>query len=434
MYRQAMEELLKWKNNKNKKPLILKGARQVGKTWLMKKFGKLEYKKTLYINFENNQQMKQIFEIDMNIDRIILSLEIYSNSKIDHQNTLLIFDEVQEVPKALSALKYFNENNPEYQIICAGSLLGVALHQGTSFPVGKVEFLDIYPLSFIEFIEAMGKKQLVELLKTRNFKIATSFKTEYVELLKNYYYIGGMPEVVYNFSKNRDYNEVKAIQERILIAYEQDFSKHAPNQDIPKIRMIWNNIPSQLAKENKKFIYGLVKEGTRAKEYEMALLWLFDCGLIHKVQRVTVPALPLKAYVDLKAFKLFIVDVGLLSCMVRLKPSVLLNGNDIFKEFKGALSEQFVFQQLKTLKNIDTYYWSNNRGSSEIDFLIDTGDKVVPIEVKAEKNLNAKSLKSYHEKYNPSISVRTAMLDYKKEEWLINLPLWAIEIIESEVE
>lgn len=434
MYREAMKKLTKWKNKKNKKPLIIKGARQVGKTWLMKKFGETSYERTIYINFDNNQQITELFNQDMKIDRIITGLELYSGNKIDPQKTLLIFDEIQEVPKALTALKYFNENAPEYQIICAGSLLGVALHQGTSFPVGKVEFMDLYPMSFTEFMRAMGKEQFVELINKNNFNMATTFRQEYIELLKYYYYVGGMPEVVSNFSLNKDFNEAREIQERILSAYEQDFSKHAPNDVIPRIRMLWNNIPSQLTKENKKFIYGLIKEGARAKEYEMAMLWLVDCGLIHKVHRVKAPNLPLKAYEDFKAFKLFVLDVGLLSCMVRLNQSVLVKDNQLFKEFKGALTEQYVLQQLITLKDIDTYYWTNDRGNAEIDFLIDTGEKVVPIEVKAETNLKAKSLKSYFEKFNPTISVRTAMLDYKREDWLINIPLWGIEEIENEVQ
>lgn len=433
MYRDAMDDLIKWKNKKNKKPLVIRGARQVGKTWLMKKFGETSFEKTVYINFENNQQMKELFEMNIRTERIITGIELYSGHKINSENTLLIFDEIQEVPKALSALKYFNENTPEYQIVCAGSLLGVALHQGTSFPVGKVEFMNLHPMSFTEFMRAMGKEQFVELVIQGSFDMATTFKQEYIDLLKYYYYIGGMPEVVSNFSRNMDFNEAREIQERILIAYEQDFSKHAPNKEIPRIRMLWNSIPSQLAKENKKFIYGLIKDGARAKEYEMAMLWLIDCGLVYKVLRVKVPNLPLKAYEDLKAFKLFVLDVGLLSCMVRLNQSVLLNGNELFREFKGALTEQYVLQQLMTLKRLDTYYWTNNRGSAEIDFLVDIGEKIIPIEVKSEANLKAKSLKSYFEKFNPSISVRTAMLDYKKEDWIINIPLWAIEALENEV-
>ncbi len=431
MYRKAMEQLHKWKQKKNKKPLIIRGARQVGKTWLMKNFGETAFNQVVYVSFDNNRIMKDLFQSDMNIERIITGLELYAGHKINPIDTLLIFDEIQEVPKALTSLKYFNENAPEYQIICAGSLLGVALHQGTSFPVGKVEFLDLYPLSFSEFMRAMGKEQFAELLDKQDFELANTFKQEYIDLLKYYYYVGGMPEVVASFSENKDFNEAREIQQRILAAYEQDFSKHAPNEVVPRIRMLWNSVPSQLTKENKKFIYGLVKEGSRAKDYEMAMLWLTDCGLVHKVQRVTAPSLPLKAYEDLKAFKLFMLDVGLLSCMVRLNQRVLLNGNELFKEFKGALTEQYVLQQLKTLHGVETYYWTNDRGNAEVDFVVDTGEDIVPIEVKAETNLKAKSLKMYAEKFNPKISIRTAMVDYKQEEWLVNLPLWAIETVEK---
>ena len=373
--------------------------------------------------------MAGLFAADMKIDRIITGIEIYNGRKIDPQNTLLIFDEIQEVPAALTSLKYFNENAPQYQIVCAGSLLGVALHPGTSFPVGKVEFLDLYPLSLTEFMLAMQKGQFADLLKNGDLDMAATFKQEYVDLLKHYYYVGGMPEAVQNFAENRDFNSVRDIQQRILTAYEQDFSKHAPSGEVPRIRMLWNSIPSQLTKENKKFIYGLIKEGARAKDYEMSMLWLTDCGLVHKVQRATKPNLPLKAYEDLKAFKLFLVDVGLLSCQVRLGQTVLLEGDRLFNEFKGALTEQYVLQQLKTVKELGTYYWTNDRGSAEIDFLLDTGTEVIPVEVKAEKNLKAKSLKTYCEKFKPKTAIRTSMSDYKKEDWLTNIPLWAIEII-----
>lgn len=429
MIRTAMAELEKWKAKKRRKPLIIHGARQVGKTWLMKEFGAAEYRNVVYINFDNNERMKDLFEGGLEIERLITGLELYAGHKIDAENTLLIFDEVQEVPKALTSLKYFNEDAPQYQIICAASLLGVALPQGTSFPVGKVEFLDLYPLSFFEFMEAMGRGQYAELLQKGDFEMASTFKQEYVELLKYYYYVGGMPEAVLSFSENKDFNEVRDIQRRILSAYEQDFSKHAPKEVVPRLRMLWNSIPAQLAKENKKFIYGLVKEGARAKEYELALLWLTDCGLVHKIHRVVAPRLPLKVYEDMKAFKLFLLDVGLLSCMTGLRQSVLLDGNELFKEFKGALTEQYVLQQLKTLKGVAAYYWTADRGNAEIDFVIDTGSDIIPVEVKAEVNLQAKSLKVYRERFEPKETVRTSMADYKKEDWLVNLPLWALEVI-----
>ncbi len=429
MYRFAIEELKKWKARENRKPLIIRGARQVGKTWLMKEFGASSYEQTVYINFDSNTQMQRLFDGDLDVQRIIIGLELYIGYKIDPEKMLLVFDEIQEVPKALTSLKYFNENAPQYQIVCAGSLLGIALHDGTSFPVGKVEFLDLYPLSFYEFLTALGKGRFVSLLKDQEYSTASNFRQVYIDSLKQYYYIGGMPEVVQAFVDNKDFNEARTIQQRILSAYEQDFSKHAPNEAVPRIRMIWNSIPSQLAKENKKFIYGLIKEGARAKDYELALLWLSDCGLVHKVNRVTVPNLPLKAYEDLRAFKLFFVDIGLLSCLAGLRQNVLLDGNELFKEFKGALTEQYVLQELKTRKGIQCYYWTAERGTAEVDFVVDDGADVFPIEVKAEINLQAKSLKVFHEKYRPAKSIRTSMADYKDEGWLINLPLWAVENI-----
>lgn len=429
MYRTAFEKLCKWKERENRKPLIIEGARQVGKTWLMKEFGKQAYKDTVYINFDSNSKMSELFGADLNIDRLIMGIEIYIGRKINPNNTLLIFDEVQEVPRALSSLKYFYEDAPQYNIVCAGSLLGIALHEGTSFPVGKVEFLSLYPLSFREFLMAVAGERYVELLDKCDYDMVKAFKHIYIDVLKQYYFVGGMPEAVQSFVQNKDFKEVRDIQKRILMAYEQDFSKHAPIEIVPKIRMLWNSIPSQLAKENKKFIYGIVREGGRAKEYETAIMWLGDCGLVHKVGRVNAAGVPLKAYEDLKAFKLFIVDIGLLGCMVGLHQSVLLDGNELFIEFKGALTEQYVCQQLITLEDLNIYYYTNDRGSCEVDFVIDTGEKIVPIEVKAETNLKAKSLRTYCEKFSPDIAVRTSMSDYKKEDWLVNLPLYAIEEI-----
>lgn len=429
MYRTAIEKLLKWKQNKHRKPMIIEGARQVGKTWLMKEFGQQAYADTVYINFDSNSRMAELFASDLDTERLIMGLELYAGHKIDPDNTLLIFDEVQEVPRALSSLKYFYENAPQYHIVCAGSLLGIALHQGTSFPVGKVDFMNLYPLSFREFLMANGQERFAELIDKRDFQMITSFKLTYIDALKHYYYVGGMPEAVQSFAENKDFNEVREIQRRILMAYEQDFSKHAPNEIVPRLRMIWNSIPSQLAKKNKKFIYGLVREGARAKDYEAAIMWLSDCGLVHKISRVNTAGIPLRAYEDLKAFKLFVVDVGLLGCMAGLRQHTLLDGNDLFVEFKGALTEQYVCQQLKNIEDLDIYYYTNDRGSCEIDFVIDTGGKIVPVEVKAEVNLRAKSLKSYQEKFSPEISVRTSMADYKKEEWLVNLPLYAIDQI-----
>jgi len=430
MYRYAIENLDKWKNGKNRKPLIIEGARQVGKTWIMKEFGKKSYNKTVYINFDSNVQMAELFSIDLNVERIIMGLELYAGHKINPADTLIIFDEVQEVPKALSSLKYFYENAPEYHIVCAGSLLGIALHEGTSFPVGKVDFLKLYPLSFKEFLMAIGLERFAELLDKKDYDMIKSFKQTYIDALKQYYYVGGMPEVVSSFADEKDFVEARKIQRRILTAYEQDFSKHAPKEIVPKIRMLWNSIPSQLAKENKKFIYGLIREGARAKEYETAIMWLSDCGLVHKVSRINAPNIPLKAYEDLKAFKLFIVDVGLLGAMVRLNQRTLLNGNELFTEFKGALTEQYVMQQLAVNQDLGVYYYTNERNTCEVDFIVDNGDNIIPLEVKAEINLKAKSLKTYREKFTPEISIRSSMADYSEEVGLINLPLYAIDGIE----
>lgn len=433
MYRIAIEKLWKWKDSKRRKPLIIEGARQVGKTWLMKEFGKQAYENTVYINFDSNSRMAALFASDLDTDRLIMGLELFAGHKIDADNTLLIFDEVQEVPRALASLKYFYENAPQYHIVCAGSLLGIALHQGTSFPVGKVDFLKLYPLSFEEFLMAIGQERFAALLRSHEYLMITSFKQLYIDALKQYFFVGGMPEAVQFFAENKDFAEVREIQKRILTAYEQDFSKHAPNDIVPKLRMLWNSIPSQLSKENKKFFYGLVREGARAKEYENALMWLCDCGLVHKISRVNTSGIPLKAYEDLKAFKLFLVDVGLLGCMAGLSCRTLLDGNDLFVEFKGALTEQYVCQQLKTAEALEIYYYTNDRGTCEVDFILDTGEKIVPVEVKAETNLKAKSIKTFWEKFSPEIAVRTSMSDYKKEDWLLNLPLYAIEQITNEI-
>lgn len=430
MYRTAIEKLYRWKESKRRKPLIIEGARQVGKTWLMKEFGRLAYADTVYINLDSNSQMTDLFAVDLDTDRLLLGLELYAGRKIDPENTLLIFDEVQEVPRALSSLKYFCENAPQYHIICAGSLLGIALHHGTSFPVGKVDFLKLYPLSFKEFLMATGSERFAELLGRHDYGMISSFRQTYIDALKRYYFVGGMPEAVQSFAEDRDFNEVRSIQKRILAAYEQDFSKHAPNEIVPRIRMVWNSIPSQLTKENKKFIYGLVREGGRAKDYETAIMWLSDCGLVHKVSRVNSAGIPLKVYEDMKAFKLFLVDVGLLGCMTGLHQRTLLDGNDLFTEFKGALTEQYVCQQLKTIDDLGVYYYTNDRGSCEIDFIIDNGVQVIPVEVKAEVNLKAKSLRTFRDRFEPALSVRTSMADHKEEEWLVNLPLYAVEEID----
>lgn len=431
MYREKIEELKKWKNSESRKPLIIRGARQVGKTWLMKEFGEKYYQKCAYINFDDNSRMNKLFEEDFDIDRIIQGLKIESGVNIEAENTLIILDEIQETPKALKALKYFCENAREYHIISAGSLLGVAIHEGTSFPVGKVDFLDLTPLSFFEFLEALGENELLKLLKSNDFDMITVFETKLKEYLKIYYYVGGMPEVVNAYIENKDLNETREIQKKLLDAYEQDFSKHAPTNVVPRIRQLWNNIPTQLAKENKKFIYGLIREGARAREYEIALSWLIDCGLIYQVNRVNTAKIPLSAYQDFNAFKLYLLDVGLLTAMAGMDAKTLLEGNEVFQEFKGSLTEQYVLCQIKECTNLDTFYWSSDTGTAEIDFITQIDGNNVPIEVKANENLQSKSLKSFVQKYNTKINIRTSMSSYRKEEWLINIPLYSVGNIEK---
>ena len=429
MERKELSTLINWKNSKHRKPLIIRGARQVGKTWLMKEFGKKYYKKLIYINFETSKHLKEIFQQNFNAENIINALQIESGIKFNHKDTLIVFDEIQEVPEALHSLKYFYENKPDYQIIAAGSLLGIAHHKNISFPVGKVDFLKLYPLSFTEFLEALGHNNLVKLIDEQNWQLIKTFKNKYIQLLKQYYFVGGMPEPLGSFIENKDFEEVRKLQNNILYAYEQDFSKHAPGSIIPRIRMLWNSIPTQLAKENKKFIYGLIKKGARAKEYELALSWLIDCGLVYKIHNIKKPAIPLKTYSDFSSFKLFMVDTGLLSALSGLDIHTLIEGNSIFEEFKGALTEQYVLQQLLSLKKLDIYYWSSPKSSAEIDFLLQKENKMIALEVKAAENLQAKSLKVFTNKYQPFRSIRSSMSDYREENWMTNIPLYAIDTI-----
>ncbi len=425
MKRTELQGLIEWKHSPQRKPLIIRGARQVGKTWLMKTFAG-EYASMVYLNFESNPRLKTIFTGDFDIERIIKSLNIETGTSISPAATLLIFDEIQEAPGALTSLKYFYENAPQYNIVAAGSLLGVALHNHTSFPVGKVDFLDLHPFSFPEFLIAMGQQQLADLLNSRDWVMIKTFREKYIGFLKQYYYVGGMPEAVLAFITRSDFREVRDIQKRILAAYEQDFSKHAPNEIVPRIRMLWNSIPSQLAKENRKFIFSHIKQGARARDYELAMSWLIDCGLIHKINRAAKPAIPLKAYEDFSAFKLYLSDIGLLAAMGDIDVRTLLEGNTIFQEFKGALTEQYVLQQLITQKDWATYYWSADNGKAEIDFLVQLKGEILPIEVKAEENLKAKSLRIFNQQFKPFTAVRCSMSDFRKEDWLTNLPLYAI--------
>lgn len=431
MKRIAYSGLLEWKNKKIRKPLLIKGARQVGKTWLMKEFGKNEYESVAYVNFEKVTQLANLFEQDFDIPRILRSIQLVTGIIPKPGETLIIFDEIQSVKRGLLSLKYFFEDAPEYHVIAAGSLLGLSIHKDDSFPVGKVDFLELYPLSYEEYVLAMGKENLLEALHRQEWELIKAFRSNYIELLKQYYFIGGMPEVVKSFIQNNDFNEVREIQNSILESYDNDFSKHPPLDVVPRIKMVWNAIPSQLAKENRKFVYRAVKSGGRAKEFEPAIMWLEDAGLIHKISRVSNASLPLEGFVDIGAFKLFMVDIGLLGAKSGLDVKTLIEGNHIFGQYKGALTEQYVLQQLKCSNNIEIYYWSSEQGIAEIDFLIQVKGRVIPVEVKAEENLKAKSLKSFRDKFHPEISIRTSMSDFRKEETMTNLPLYGISVFNS---
>ena len=434
MERTAYQALLKWKNNAHRKPLVIKGARQVGKTWLMKEFGNNEFESVAYINFEKVTQLADLFETDFDIQRILRSIQLTTGIIPQVGKTLIILDEIQSVKRGLLALKYFHEDAPEYHVMAAGSLLGLSIHKNDSFPVGKINFLDLYPLSYQEFLWAIGKTALLDTLKSRDWTLIKAFKGQYIDLLKQYYYIGGMPEVVDAYIRNGDYKEVRTIQNAILESYDKDFSKHPPLDTVPRIKMVWNALPSQLAKENRKFIYGAIKSGGRAKEFELAIMWLQDAGLIYKVNRVSNASLPLGGFEDISAFKLFMVDVGLLGAKSGLDAKTLIDGNEIFGQYKGALTEQYVLQQLKSMDEIATCYWTPDQGIAEIDFLIQISGHLIPVEVKAAENLKAKSLGSFLDKYHPKISIRTSMSDYRKELTMTNIPLYSVGLINRLIE
>lgn len=426
MRRSKLVELINWKEKPQRKPMLIRGARQVGKTWLMKEFGKLYFEKTVYINFEKSRRLQTLFSDDFSIERVLIALQAETGVSISPHNTLIIFDEIQSAPSAIGSLKYFCEDAPQYYVVAAGSLLGVALHAKESFPVGKVEFLDLHPLSYYEFLMAMGQESLVEILRSKDWKIVLAFKTKFIEYLRQYYYVGGMPEAVLTFTQSFNYHDVRQIQRAILESYDLDFSKHAPVELVPRIGMVWNSIPAQLAKENRKFIYGLMKEGARAKDFELAIQWLVNCNQVHKVYRVSKPAIPLKFYEVRNAFKMYLVDIGLLCAMVDLDVKTLLEGNILFSEFKGALTEQFVLQQLIADNDFPIYYWSAMRSTAEVDLVIQHGGEIIPIEVKSEENLQAKSLKVFVDTFKPGQAFRTSMSDYREQEWLVNIPLYAI--------
>lgn len=429
MYRYAINDLIDWKNSPNHMPLIIKGARQVGKTWLMQEFGKTQYEKVAYISFDSNPRLDTLFKKDFNIKRLIDGLNIEVGFNITPKDTLIIFDEIQENPLALTSLKYFCENAPEYDIVAAGSLLGVAHHKGTGFPVGKVEYLNLYPLSFKEFLLAMNENQILEIIDKNDFELQKVFKERIIDLLRRYCYVGGMPKAVLSFSQEQDYNLVRKIQRNILNDYESDFSKHIPLEQVERTRLLWNAIPSQLVKENKKCVYGKIKQGARAKDFEIALNWLIDSGLVHKVSRVTEPNIPLKAYEDVSAYKLFLLDVGLLGAMNDLDSRSLLENDKLFKDYNGSITEQYVLQEFKTIGDLPIFYWASNK--AELDFLIQYQNNIIPVEVKATINLQAKSLKSFRQKYEPKISIRSSLADYEENTGLFNIPLYDIENIKE---
>lgn len=428
MYRKIVSKLEDWKKDKNRKPLILLGARQVGKTWMMKEFGKTSYDNVAYVNCDEEPLAKTMFEADYNFSRILLVVQAITGIKVEPGKTLLIFDEIQEAPRGLHCLKYFCENAPEYHVMAAGSLLGVTLGHKESYPVGKVNMLRMHPMDFEEFLLAVGEKQLLDILKGHDWGLLEIMKPKYVNMLRQYYYVGGMPEVVRAYSENKDLKEVNDIQSEILESYRRDISKHASKTEVVRINQVFDSIPSQLAKKNKKFIYGAIKHGARAAQYELAIQWLIDAGIIHKVPRVSVLKMPLKAYEDISGFKLFMLDCGLLGRMAGAPASQVLASDNAFTEYKGAFTEQFVHQQL-TANGISAYYWSNDKTTAEIDFVIQSEERVIPIEVKAEENVRAKSMSEYI-RNNPELNlkgVRVSMKGYIDQEWMENVPLYAID-------
>lgn len=425
MERSIYSSLKKWKESPTRKPLILQGARQVGKTYILKEFGAREYSEVVYINCDDNNDMQNMF-VDYDVDRIIRSLSAISGVSIKPSTTLLILDEIQEVERGLASLKYFCEKAPEYHVAVAGSLLGITLHEGTSFPVGKVDMLYMYPMDFEEFLLAMGKEQLVELLRNNSWAALTPLRGMLTELLRQYYFVGGMPEAVKAYVERGDIWEVRSIHSKIIDAYRNDMSKHVPKQQVQRINMVWNSIPSQLARDNKKFIYGALRKGARANDFEIAIQWLVDSGLVHKVHRISKPVVPLKFYEDMASFKLFLLDCGLLGALSETPPEQILIGDNVFEEYKGAFTENYVLQQLKSLPRTFVYYYSNDNSTLEIDFVVQHEAHVIPIEVKAEENLRAKSLRQFVTDNAGLHGVRFSMSDYREQDWLTNVPLWAV--------
>ncbi|MFO0359429.1 MAG: ATP-binding protein [Flavobacteriales bacterium] len=425
MKRKAYGTLLEWKNSPKRKPLIIQGARQVGKTFLMKQFGEEEFQHVAYFNFESHPALAKVFDYDLSPETIVKSLRLLSDSIIEHENTLIIFDEIQACPKALTSLKYFQENAPHYPILAAGSLLGVAIHQGVSFPVGKVDFLQLKPFDFIEFLQVTNNEKWARLLEEGDWGLQEVMSQQIIQLLKQYLLVGGMPEVVVNFGKTGDLEQVRAIQESILLAYENDFSKHAPIDQLPRIRLVWRSIVGQLAKENSKFVYSVLRKGSRAKDFELAIEWLKDAGLVYKVTRVNKSSWPLEAYAIWDDFKLYLHDCGLLGAMALLPPAIILDENRLFTEFKGILSEQFAVQQLVS-QNLPLYYWRPQNAEAEVDFLLPLKNQIIPLEIKSSENVRSRSLSVYAKTYEPKICVRASLLPYRHQQWLENIPLFSL--------
>ena len=426
MKRFVLQQLIEWKNREDRKPLILNGARQVGKTWLLHEFAKLEYKKEAYVVCRKNNLARQLFSQDFNVDRILRGLRAMTSVDITPGDTLIILDEIQDIPEALESLKYFKEEVPEYHIAVAGSLLGMSLHQDVSYPVGKVNVINIFPMNFEEFLVAKGEGEACKLLMSGDFETISLLHDKYTDLLRQYYYVGGMPEVVLKYVETDSLLEVRRIQSEILQGYDLDFSKHAPKEQVLRVRMVWNSIPSQLFKENKKFIYGALRKGARANDFEMAIQWLVNAGLLYKVPRCTKPELPLDIYEDLSAFKLYMVDLGLMGAMVKTDPAQVLIKNDIFKEYKGGMTEQYVLQQMKSKGVSPIYYHNTDNSRLELDFVIQRNAQMVPIEVKAEGNVRANSLTALLGKRSELHAERFSMLPYKVQGTLTNFPLYAI--------
>lgn len=434
MERFLMESLVMWKESPRRKPLILNGARQVGKTWILNEFGARHFTNVAYISFDNNPLLAQHFDERFDIDRLISVLQVESHERILPNDTLIIFDEIQECPQALTSLKYFCEQAPEYAVAAAGSLLGVMIHKGTGYPVGKVDTLNLFPLSFREFLDAVGEGMLRELVDTHDYAQIAPFGARLTGLLRQYYFVGGMPEAVEAFRTSGDFGIVRTIQERIVEGYERDMSKHLTVKDTESALAAWRSIPAHLGQENKRFIFGHIKSGARARDYSHAITWLVEAGLTLRVPRVSKPAIPLSAYADASIFKLFLLDIGLLGAISQLDAHSIIEGNSVFTEFKGALTEQYVAQQLVADMDVQPYYWSANNSRGEIDFLVHKGKDIYPIEVKAEENLRAKSLRAFTEKYDGVTPVRTSLSPYRRESWMYNIPLYALSLPTSEAE